>query len=335
MPENPENPFIPLGKKALLPITQSVYKQGRNTEDRAFFAPGTIPNAPYDASSQYDRQIVLETTFSEYQKGWKAPEQPIEYPKNAKIMKEWEYENERWHMIIDLNACTGCGACITSCNLENNIPMVGPEEVSKGREMHWIRIDRYYSGDESNPEVVNQPMLCQQCENAPCENVCPVGATSHTDDGINVMAYNRCIGTRYCANNCPYKVRRFNWYENWIYMEGLVKHLREPQHLALNPDVTVRRRGVIEKCNFCLQRVNRARQDSKLKGQIKIPDGAVKTACQEVCPANAIYFGDINDPNSEVSQLVKSSRGYKVLDFLGVKPSITYLAKVRNPKVNT
>ncbi len=334
-PENPENPFIPLGKKGLLPTTQSVYKQGRNTEDRAFFAPGTLPNAPYDASSQYDRQIVLETTYTEYQNGWKAPEQPIEYPKNAKIMKEWEYENERWHMVIDLNSCTGCGACITSCNLENNIPMVGPKEVSRGREMHWIRIDRYYSGDESNPEVVYQPMLCQQCENAPCENVCPVGATSHSDDGINVMAYNRCIGTRYCANNCPYKVRRFNWFENWIYMEGLVQHLREPQQLALNPDVTVRRRGVIEKCTFCLQRINRARQDSKIKGYSRIPEGTIKTACQEVCPANAIYFGNVNDPNSKVSQLIKGNRGYKVLDFLGVKPSITYLAKVRNPKITT
>ncbi|MFN3604379.1 MAG: TAT-variant-translocated molybdopterin oxidoreductase [Leptonema sp. (in: bacteria)] len=335
IPENSDFPFKKTGEKITIPCTQTVYRKGRNTEDRAFFAPTNLPNAPYDGSSQYDRQIVLETSFTEYQRGWKAPKQPIEYPENAKLMPEWEYDRERWHMVIDLNACTGCGACITSCNIENNIPTVGAEEVSVGREMHWMRIDRYYSGDESNPEVVHQPMLCQQCGNAPCENVCPVGATSHSDDGINVMVYNRCIGTRYCANNCPYKVRRFNWFENWNYMEGLVEHLREPQHLAMNPDVTVRRRGVIEKCNFCLQRINRARQDSKIKGLPRIQDGMVKTACQEVCPANAIYFGDINDPNSEVSRLVKNGRGYKVLDFLGVKPSITYLAKVRNPIVNT
>jgi molybdopterin-containing oxidoreductase family iron-sulfur binding subunit len=233
--------------------------------------------------------------------------------------------------VIDLNLCTGCGACVTSCNIENNIPTVGPEEVAKGREMHWMRIDRYYSGDERNPEVVHQPMLCQHCENAPCENVCPFAATSHSDEGLNVMVYNRCVGTRYCANNCPYKVRRFNWFENWDYMEGAVRKLRDPQQLALNPDVTVRRRGVIEKCSFCIQRLNKAKLDAKIKGLKRVVDGSVKTACQEVCPANAIYFGDINDPNSEVSRLVKNGRGYKVLDFLGVNPSITYLAKVRNP----
>lgn len=324
-------PFKITGERIEIPTTQVVYRTGKNTEHRAFFAPGTLPNAPYDGSSQYDRQIVLESTYKNYKDGWKAPKQPIEYPENASLMPEWKYDHIRWHMVIDLNLCTGCGACVTSCNLENNIPTVGPEEVVVGSEMHWLRIDRYYSGDESNPEVVHQPMLCQHCENAPCENVCPVGATSHTDDGLNAMAYNRCIGTRYCANNCPYKVRRFNWYENWDYMEGLIRKIRDPQQLALNPDVTVRRRGVIEKCTFCIQRLNRARQDAKLKGLDRVVDGTVKTACQEVCPANAIYFGDINDPNSEVSKLAKSERGYKVLDFLAVKPSITYLAKIRNP----
>lgn len=323
-------PFKVTGERIVLPCTQVVYRTGRNTEHRAFFAPGSLPNAPYDGSSQYDRQLVLETTYKDYNNGWKSPKQTIEYPENAALMPEWKYDDVRWHMVIDLNLCTGCGACVTSCNIENNIPTVGPEEVTKGREMHWLRIDRYYSGEEGNPEVVHQPMLCQHCENAPCENVCPVGATSHSDDGLNVMVYNRCIGTRYCANNCPYKVRRFNWFENWDYMEGALRKIRDPQQLALNPDVTVRRRGVIEKCTFCIQRLNRARQDAKIKG-IKIADGSVKTACQEVCPANAIYFGNILDPESEVSQLVKNGRGYKVLDFLGVKPSITYLAKVRNP----
>ncbi len=323
------------GDRQDLAITQVVYRLEKNTEHRAFFAMGSLPNAPYDGSSQYDRQLVLETTYKDLQAGWKVPEQTIEYPENASLMKEWEYEGVRWHMVIDLNLCTGCGACVTSCNLENNIPIVGKEELEEGSggEMHWMRIDRYYSGDESNPEVVFQPMLCQQCENAPCENVCPVGATSHTDEGINAMAYNRCIGTRYCMNNCPYKVRRFNWYEYWNWMEGAIRHLREPQHLGLNPDVTVRRRGVIEKCTFCIQRLNKARIDAKAKGLSRVPDGSVKTACQEVCPANAIYFGDVNDPNSEVSKLAKKGRGYKVLDFLGVKPSITYLAKARNPIV--
>jgi molybdopterin-containing oxidoreductase family iron-sulfur binding subunit len=326
-----ELPFKLTGERVTLPCTQVVYRSGKNTEDRAFFAPGTLPNAPYDGSSQYDRNIVLETTYKDFNKGWKAPKQTIEYPENAALMPEWKYDGIRWYMVIDLNLCTGCGACVTSCNIENNIPTVGPEEVAKGREMHWMRIDRYYSGDERNPEVVHQPMLCQHCENAPCENVCPYAATSHSDEGLNVMVYNRCVGTRYCANNCPYKVRRFNWFENWDYMEGAVRKLRDPQQLALNPDVTVRRRGVIEKCSFCIQRLNKAKLDAKIKGLKRVVDGSVKTACQEVCPANAIYFGDINDPNSEVSRLVKNGRGYKVLDFLGVKPSITYLAKVRNP----
>ncbi|MDW7974997.1 MAG: TAT-variant-translocated molybdopterin oxidoreductase [Leptospiraceae bacterium] len=328
---NGESPVSLTGERVKLAVTQMVYRTGRNTENRAFFSPGTLPNAPYEASSQYDRNLVIETTYAEYKNGWKAPKQAIEFPENASLMPEWKYEGTRWYMVVDLNLCIGCGACITSCNLENNIPMVGPKEVHTGREMHWMRIDRYYSGDESNPEVVHQPMLCQQCGNAPCENVCPVAATSHSDDGINVMVYNRCIGTRYCANNCPYKVRRFNWFENWDYMEGAIRKLQDPQQLALNPDVTVRKRGIMEKCNFCLQRLNRARQDARLKGLDRIPDGSVKTACQEVCPTNAIYFGDINDPNSEVSQLVKKGRGYKVLEFLGVDPSITYLAKVRNP----
>jgi molybdopterin-containing oxidoreductase family iron-sulfur binding subunit len=326
-----ELPFKLTGERVTLPCTQVVYRSGRNTEDRAFFAPGTLPNAPYDGSSQYDRNIVLETTYKDFNKGWKAPKQTIEYPENAALMPEWKYDGIRWYMVIDLNLCTGCGACVTSCNIENNIPTVGPEEVTIGREMHWMRIDRYYSGDERNPEVVHQPMLCQHCENAPCENVCPFAATSHSDEGLNVMVYNRCVGTRYCANNCPYKVRRFNWFENWDYMEGAVRKLRDPQQLALNPDVTVRRRGVIEKCSFCIQRLNKAKLDAKIKGLKRVVDGSVKTACQEVCPANAIYFGDINDPNSEVSRLVKNGRGYKVLDFLGVNPSITYLAKVRNP----
>ena len=194
-----------------------------------------------------------------------------------------------------------------------------------------MRIDRYFSGGVENPEVAFHPMLCQHCENAPCENVCPVAATTHNSEGLNVIAYNRCIGTRYCANNCPYKVRRFNWYENWNYAEGLIHdNLRSPEQLALNPDVTTRARGVIEKCSFCIQRISRARQESRLRGEKFVPDGMVTTACQDVCPTNAITFGNIKDPDSAVAREAKSKRSYHVLDFLDVRPSVTYLAKIRN-----
>ena len=347
--------------------TQTVYRSGRNTEDKAPFAPKNVPNAPLGSSSQqvglggYDRPLVRELTYKEFKSGrFKTKADEVMKPaavetlprEKTDIMTSWEYTGLRWHMSIDLNACTGCGSCVTSCNTENNIPAVGPDEVARGREMQWMRIDRYYRGDESNPEVVHQPMLCQHCENAPCENVCPVAATVHNSEGLNVMAYNRCVGTRYCSNNCPYKVRRFNWFENWRYMEGLEQVLdirktllhwgadfrprfRGPQHLGLNPDVTVRSRGVMEKCTFCIQRIASARQDMKAQGERRMRDGAVRTACQEVCPSNAISFGDRNDPKSEIHHTVENKetrdpRGYQALDFLGVRPSITYLAKVRN-----
>ena len=311
--------------------TQTVYRDNMNKEDKAFFAPESMPNAPYGASSQYDRPIILETTLKEHlEDPAKVKEKGLEYPKNVDIMTSWNYPDIRWHMVVDLNLCTGCGACVTSCNLENNVPMVGPDEIKVGREMHWLKIDRYYAGDESSPEVAHQPMLCQHCENAPCENVCPVAATQHNHEGLNVMAYNRCIGTRYCANNCPYKVRRFNWFENWDYMEGLKKKLKDPMQLGMNPDVTIRSRGVMEKCTFCIQRIANARHEMRARGQETIADGTVVTACQEVCPSKAISFGNINDKNSEVSRNAGEPRAYKVLDFLSVKPSVTYLAKIRN-----
>ncbi|MBL8018538.1 MAG: TAT-variant-translocated molybdopterin oxidoreductase [Leptospirales bacterium] len=333
----------PTGDRHQLANTQSVYRTGFNTEEKAFFAPALM-EAPFNGSSNNGRPIIREATLKEYieKPGHFKPE-GIEYPgkperelpadkqpETAALMKPWEYKGTKWHMVIDLNSCTGCGACVTSCNIENNIPMVGPEEVHRGREMHWLRIDRYYSGTEEAPEVAHQPMLCQHCDNAPCENVCPVAATTHSEEGLNVMTYNRCIGTRYCSNNCPYKVRRFNWFENWIWGEGLDRKLRDPMQLGLNPDVTVRSRGVMEKCTFCIQRINSARQDSIARGDKRIGDGAVVTACQEVCCADAISFGDINDPASKVNKLSKDIRGYQVLDFLGVKPAITYLAKIRN-----
>ena len=234
-----------------------------------------------------------------------------------------EYKGRKWGMSIDLSACVGCAGCVIACQAENNIPVVGPERVDEGREMHWIRIDRYYEGDEANPDMVTQPMLCQHCDNAPCENVCPVAATTHNEEGLNQMTYNRCVGTRYCANNCPYKVRRFNFFD-------YTARLSETLQLAMNPEVTIRPRGVMEKCTFCVQRINDAR--SRANGEKRpIRDGEFTTACAAACPAEAIVFGDLNDHASRVAALAKSDRGYGVLADLGVGPAITYLSEVKNP----
>ena len=234
-----------------------------------------------------------------------------------------EFPDHKWGMVIDLSACIGCSACSLACQSENNIPSVGPDQIAKGREMHWMRIDRYYEGEIDNPKVVHQPMLCQHCDAAPCENVCPVNATNHSPDGLNQMAYNRCVGTRYCANNCPYKVRRFNFLE-------FTADKIEPESLVYNPEVTVRPRGVMEKCTFCVQRI----QDVKIraKGDNRpIKDGEVQPACAAACPSHAIVFGDLKDPQSEVSKLARSKRGYKVLEEVGARPAITYLADLKNP----
>jgi len=248
--------------------------------------------------------------------------------KPLSITPEYTYKGHRWGMVIDMSSCTGCSSCISACQSENNIPVVGKDQVMKGREMHWIRLDRYYVGDMTNPATIVEPMLCQHCENAPCENVCPVAATTHSPEGLNEMTYNRCVGTRYCSNNCPYKVRRFNFL-------NYNTETRSPLELAFNPDVTVRMRGVMEKCTFCVQRLHEAKWKARDDGRQRINDGEAITACQEACPAGAIIFGDANDPKSKISEAKQNDRGFRVLAELNVRPAVTYLAKVQNTASHT
>ena len=294
------------------------------------------------------RDIIRETTFANYlENPAHGSGNDEEKQKTYDLWKKFDQPGHNWVMAIDLNACTGCGACIVACNAENNVPVVGKDEVHRRREMHWIRIDRYYSYNEENKSiteekeiahiegkmenvsVVHQPMMCQHCEHAPCETVCPVLATVHSSEGINHMAYNRCVGTRYCANNCPYKVRRFNWFNYWNDSRFDNYLNNEFTQLALNPDVTTRSRGVMEKCSMCIQRI----QAGKLKAKIEkrtLVDGDVKMACQQTCPANAIIFGDANDPQSEVSKALNDERVYYVLEELNVQPGVGYMTKVTN-----
>lgn len=255
---------------------------------------------------------------------------------NAQTYPEYE---PQWGMTIDLNSCIGCGVCTIACQAENNIPVIGKKEVSRSREMQWIRIDRYFVGDDvNNPQMVHQPIPCMHCELAPCEQVCPVAATTHSDDGLNQMTYNRCIGTRYCANNCPYKVRRFNFFNyTKIFLEE--NNIDDPEvlHMAMNPDVTIRFRGVMEKCTYCVQRINRKKIETKIEtgNSVKPADGSVVTACQQACPANAISFGDLTDANSKVSKAKASNRNYLLLEELNIRPRTSYLARITNPNGQT
>lgn len=311
------------------------------------------------------RAIVKETTLEEYIKDPKAGnEEELLNTYKGKVkpteLDLWATEknpgferpNHFWGMSIDLNSCTGCGACVVACTAENNVAVVGKDEISRSREMHWIRIDRYYTSDMNkekaeeekvgklsmyglmeepaeNPEVVFQPVMCQHCNHAPCETVCPVVATTHSTEGLNMMAYNRCVGTRYCANNCPYKVRRFNWFKYSDNAQFDFNMNDDLGKMVLNPDVIVRSRGVMEKCSMCVQRLQYGKLEAKKEGR-RPKDGEIKTACAQTCPTNAITFGDYNDTESQLNKQSKSDRMYHLLEEIGVKPSVNYLTKVRN-----
>lgn len=295
------------------------------------------------------RDLIKEATLAEYKTNPEAGNTIL-----GKGRKEWieehlvtlypkhDYPGHQWGMAIDLNSCVGCAACVIACNVENNVPVVGRKEVFRSHDMHWLRIDKYHTGIDvdGNPDVTFQPMLCQHCDNAPCENVCPVSATNHSSDGINQMAYNRCIGTRYCANNCPYKVRRFNWFDytgsdsfGAINDNDPLNRTDAIARMVLNPDVTTRSRGVIEKCSFCIQKIQVGKLDAKKENR-KLNDGDIKTACQSACSTGAIVFGDVNNPDTLVSKLTEDERAFGVIEEIYTKPSVNYLTKIRNRESN-
>ncbi len=337
-----------VGENAYPFVTVSAGTMQYNTGKATFSATGeNIEFAQTQTHHTYEgRAIIKETTLTKYISN---PRSGNDQEK-AEVFDLWDsYEKpgHNWGMAIDLNTCTGCSACIISCQSENNVAVVGRDEVRRRREMHWIRIDRYYTfedekgkdvmkeadydevKDYQNVRVVHQPMMCQHCDHAPCESVCPVLASMHSSEGLNQQVYNRCVGTKYCANNCPYKVRRFNWF-NYVENPKFDYNMNSSiGRLALNPDVTVRSRGVMEKCSMCVQRIQYSKLQAKIAG-VPLEDGKVETACSSSCPADAITFGDMNNPNSRISKLIKNERAYYVLEEINVQPGVAYLTKVRN-----
>jgi molybdopterin-containing oxidoreductase family iron-sulfur binding subunit len=275
-------------------------------------------------------ELVREASYADFRK----PEFSLEQDDHFEVPHLWQelsQEGYAWGMSIDLTKCIGCKACVVACQAENNVPVVGKEQVARGREMHWLRIDRYFRGDLDNPQIALQPVACHHCENAPCEQVCPVAATVHSHEGLNDMAYNRCIGTRYCANNCPYKVRRFNFFNLNQQLERPDQQLAQ---LRINPEVSVRARGVMEKCTYCVQRIQNAKIAARGQNQglgQPLREGAIQTACQQACPTRAIEFGDVKQEGSRVAQAHANRRAYGMLAELNIKPRTKYLARIRNP----
>lgn len=284
-------------------------------------------------NSMEGRPIVRESNLDEYIENRHAGnELHEEYESHHKTLyPDVEYDGFHWGLAVDLNACVGCSSCMIACQAENNIPVVGKDEVFRRRIMHWIKIDRYYSDEPDNPKVAMQPVMCQHCDNAPCENVCPVSATNHSSEGLNQMAYNRCVGTKYCINNCPYRARRFNWYKYASNDEFDYNMNSDLGKMVLNPDVTVRSRGVVEKCSFCVQRIQEKKLEAKMEGR-QLKDGEIQPACVQTCPAGALVFGNLNDKNSKISKMFANERNYHLLEELHTLPSVGYLTRIRNEK---